>query len=448
MSSTGQPLATRLALVLAGAVLVVLLVAGLVVNAVVSRSFEDQLTAQQQRRLSDAAAIIGSLPGGRLRLAVSRLAPVTGGRVSVLDTSGAVIASGGRPPAGRAERLEQAVSGDGPAATLVVELPQRVQGGPEHTFLRVFNIVLVVVGVLSVVVLIVAAGLLSDRLTRPLRGVAAAARRLGAGDLGARASGGSDRESRELASAFNTMAARLQQSEALRRRAASDMAHDLATPATVLESQLQAMVDGVVPLDRSQLELAGASAAALSGVISRLGELIEADSASTVRRPDRVVLIELVAEAEAALAGLFRERGVAFEPHVDPGLTVTADPAQLGRALRNVLSNAAEHGVSPVRLTGEAAGEAVLIRVSDSGPGISAADLPYVFERFYRADPSRGAVRSGSGIGLTIARELLVANGGEIEVERTGADGTTFLIRLPTAPVSGAFVQHERSSRA
>lgn len=432
-SGAGRSLATRLALVLAGAVLVVLLIAGLVVNGVVSRSFEDQLTAQQHQRLSDAAAIIGGLPDGRLRPAVSRLAPATGGRVSVLDASGAVIAAGGRMPAGSVQRLEQAVSGDGPAATLVVELPQRPEGGPERAFLGVFNVVLVLVGVLSVLALIVAAGLLSNRLTSPLRGVAAAAARLGAGDLGARAAGGPDRESWELASAFNAMADRLQESEALRRRAASDMAHDLATPATVLESQLQAMVDGVVPPDRSQLELAGASAAALSGVISRLGELIDAESAQLASRPVWVSLADVVAEAGRALAGLFRERGVAFHAEVDPALHVRADVAQLGRALRNVLTNAAEHGGGAVRVTAEGASDAELLRVIDSGPGIPAADVPYVFERFYRADQSRAGARGGSGIGLTIARELLAANGGQIEVERTGPEGTTFLIRLPLA---------------
>ena len=97
--------------------------------------------------------------------------------------------------------------------------------------------------------MLAAAALAANRLTRPLREVAGAARRLGHGDLSARARGGPDAESAELATAFNGMAERLERSEALRRRAASDLAHDLATPATVLESQVQAMVDGVVPAD-------------------------------------------------------------------------------------------------------------------------------------------------------------------------------------------------------
>jgi two-component system sensor histidine kinase BaeS len=110
---------------------------------------------------------------------------------------------------------------------------------------------------------------------------------------------------------------------------------------------------------------------------------------------------------------------------------VVADPGQLARALRNVLANAVQHSPAgaEVRIT-VAPGS---IRVADAGPGIASEDLPFVFERFYRADPSRGGARSGSGIGLTVARELVAANGGSIEVERTGADGTTFLIRLPSA---------------
>jgi signal transduction histidine kinase len=134
----------------------------------------------------------------------------------------------------------------------------------------------------------------------------------------------------------------------------------------------------------------------------------------------------------------FRERGVVLT--VDPvaaGLAVNADPTQVGRALRNVLANAAQHSPagSTVRVAVERAAGEVLTRVSDAGPGIAEDDLPHVFERFYRADQARGAAEpsSGSGIGLTIARELLAANGGRIAIEKTGPQGTTLLIGLPAA---------------
>jgi two-component system sensor histidine kinase BaeS len=222
----------------------------------------------------------------------------------------------------------------------------------------------------------------------------------------------------------------------LRRRAASDMAHDLATPATVLESQLQAMVDGVVPADREQLDRARAAAGALSGVIVQLGELVDAESAVLQRRPRVIAMGELIGEVQRAIEPLFREAGVEVAVADPPsGLTVEVDPTQVGRALRNVLANAAQHSPkgATVRVAVEAAGSEAVLRITDAGPGIAPEDLSHVFERFYRADQARGIgePRSGSGIGLTIARELLAANGGWISVERTGPDGTTFLIALP-----------------
>jgi two-component system sensor histidine kinase BaeS len=436
----GQPLSLRLALVLSVAVLAVLLVTGLAVNRLVSRSLEQELTAVQRERLAVAAEAFGSVnlrtPRGQhfAEQALQRVAVAIRGRAELVDATGAVLAARGQlPPGVEVERIEEPVPGDA-GLTLTLVVPRA-----EQAFLRVFNATLLIAGVLAVLALIVVAALLSDRLTRPLREVAAAARRLGAGDLAARASGGPDRESAELADAFNSMAARLERSEILRRRAASDMAHDLATPATVLESQLQAMVDGVVPADREQLERARAAAGAMSGVIVQLRELVDVEAARLQRRPTRAMVADLLADAQRALEPLYRERDVVLSVEdAPPSLAVEVDVTQVGRALRNVLTNAAQHAPpgSTVTVEVEAGGAAVRIRVTDAGRGIAADDLPHVFERFYRADPARagGEARSGSGIGLTIARELLAANGGSIGVERTGPHGTTFAIELPASP--------------
>ena len=441
----GQPLALRLALLLSVGVVVVLLVAGLLVNRVVSRGFEQTLGDQQRERLSVAAAALVDLQARDAprvkqarQLLLRRVADLAGGRVTLLDAGGAVVARTGRLPPGVAasETIEQPLVSDGATiGRLVIEVPSR---GVEAGFLRLFNTTLVMAGIVLVLVLVGLATLTADRLTRPLRGVAAAARRLGGGDLSARAAPGPDRESAELAAAFNAMAERLQQSEALRRRAASDIAHDLATPATVLESQLQAMVDGVLPADREQLARAQASATALSGVIVQLGELAQAESAALARHSERFDARDALHELASALDGLFRDRGVSLELAISGDLPVDLDRGQLSRALRNLLVNAAQHTTSggTVRLAAQRNAGAVEIRVADDGPGIAADDLPHVFERFYRADRARGAAdgeRAGSGIGLTIARELLAANGASIGVERTGADGTTFLVVAPGA---------------
>jgi two-component system sensor histidine kinase BaeS len=430
---TGRPLAIRLAAVLAAVVVIVLVLAGIVVNQAASRSLDETLSERDQQRLGLAVTVVDEalqrgIDGRALEMLVRRMAADTGGRVRVHGGDGGVLAEAGRPPPGApTETLSRDLSTDAGGGTLEITVPT-ARGG----FVAAFNTALVLTGIVTVAALLIAAAVLANRLTKPLRTVAQAARRLGAGDLTSRASGGPDAESAELASAFNSMASRLEQSEGLRRRAASDLAHDLATPATVLESQLQAMVDGIVPADAAQLEKARAAAAGLSGVIVQLGELTHAEAAPLQRRSQRIGMLALTGEIVGALEGLLRERGVTAEV-TGSEMHADADPGQVTRALRNLLTNAIQHsphgGAVRVGLT---RGATVEVRITDEGAGIAEEDQPFVFERFYRADRSRSR-SAGSGIGLTVARELIAANGGAVEVESTGATGTTFRVDLPLA---------------
>jgi two-component system sensor histidine kinase BaeS len=432
-----QPLSLRLALVVSAAVLVVLLIAGLAVNRVVSGSLEQELSAADRDRITVVAGAIGSvdlsLPRTQrgVELVLRRVADSMHARARLIGADGTTLVDVGRPPPGvSTATLTEPIPGS--QASLLIDVPRA-----DSAFLRVFNLTLVVAGILAILAVVGTALFLAGRLTQPLRNVTVAAQQLGQGDLTARAVGGADRESAELAAAFNSMAERVERSEMLRRRAATDMAHDLATPATVLESQLQAMLDGVVPKSRANLEAARASASALGSVIVQLGELASAEAAPLQARPERVEVAGLVGEAAQALDGLYRERGVRLEVQpVEAGLAAVADPAHLGRALRNVMTNAAQHTPvgKAVHVAAGAAGERVEIRITDEGPGIPQADLPHVFERFYRSDPSRtGRSGAGAGIGLTIARELLASNAGSIAVERTGPAGTVLVVSVPRA---------------
>ena len=247
-----RSLAWRLGLLLGVAVVGVLLLVGVVVNRVVSSGFQTVLTDQQQQRLDDAAVTLAdrlARPAGLAR-AQARRDPAR----HIARRRG----PGGQPGRHDAGRLRQGPpTATRPLRVVPIEvdgqdrrhargrpagpgrrprLPAAVQchAAPRRTRQRARRSSSISASI-------------AGRLTRPLHDVAAAARRLEAGDPGARATGGDDLESTELAEAFNAMADRLERSEMLRRRAASDIAHDLATPATVLESQLQAMIDGVVP---------------------------------------------------------------------------------------------------------------------------------------------------------------------------------------------------------
>jgi two-component system sensor histidine kinase BaeS len=414
-------------------VVIVLVVAGVVVNRAVSRSLDETLGPREQQRLALAVTVIEEGlergTGRGIPMLVRRVANETGGSVRVLAADGSTLfEAGGRPGqgGGETETITADLSDEAGGGSVEIEVPSA-----RAPFLSAFNSALLLTGLVAVAALLAASAFVASRVTRPLRGVAAAAHRLGRGDLAARAEGGADAESQELAEAFNDMAARLQRSETLRRRAASDLAHDLATPATVLESQLQAMVDGVVPADGAELEKARTAAAALSGVILQLGELTHAEAAPLQRMAEPVDLEGLLREIVAGLEGLLRDRAVTVDVLGAAG-PVHADRGHLARALRNVVTNAIQHSPPASEVTvalSDGAGE-VAVRVRDRGAGIAGEDLPHVFERFYRADRARGA-HGGSGIGLTVARELLAANGGSIDVESTGSDGTTFRIVLP-----------------
>jgi two-component system, OmpR family, sensor histidine kinase BaeS len=437
-------LAWRLGLILSAIVLGILLLAGIVVNRVVSGGFETVIADTQQQRIDDAAVALADRLDrpARIVATVRRLATNLGGVVRVVAPDGTVLAAFGKTPDGTVVTYSSPIEVDNVVmATLEADLPSGVGG---RGFLPLFNLTLLIGGALSVLGIALASVYAANRLTRPLRDVADAARRLGAGETTARATGGDDRESAELADAFNAMADRLERSEMLRRRAASDIAHDLATPATVLVSQLQAMVDGVVPADRDGLEAARSAASALGSVVGQMNDLLSAEAAPVRAQPAVVEVRPAVREVEAALDGLRRERGVRIVVTVPADLAVLADPGQLARVLRNVVGNAITHSPTggtvavDARLSPAASGSVAAVRVSDQGAGIAAADVPHVFERFYRGDPARAVDPvtgrpGGTGIGLTIARELLVANGGRIDVERTGPDGTTFLIELPAA---------------
>ena len=432
-------LAWRLGLILGAIVLGVLLVAGIVVNRVVSGGFETVIAGQQQQRLDDAADNLADRLDrpARVLAIVRRLANNLGGEVRVMANDGTLLTAFGRQPDGAVAHYISPIVADGQTlATLEADLPAQVG---DRGFLPLFNVTLLVGGVISVLAIALASTYVATRLTRPLRDVANAARRLGAGETTARATGGDDRESADLADLFNAMADRLERSEMLRRRAASDIAHDLATPATVLVSQIQAMVDGVVPADSENLETARAAASALGSTVAELNDLASAEAAPLQAQPTALDLAAAIHEVERELDGLRRERGLRLESAVPVGTVVVIDPGHLSRVLRNVIGNAMTHspdgGRVSVAVDAPPTSPLVAVRVTDEGPGIAPADVPHIFERFYRADPSRAVDprtgRRGSGIGLTIARELLAANGGRIGVERTDPGGTTFLIELP-----------------
>ncbi|MFB9315366.1 sensor histidine kinase [Nocardioides plantarum] len=274
----------------------------------------------------------------------------------------------------------------------------------------------------------------AHQLVRPVRALTGAARRLAAGDETARVP---ERrradEVGELTAAFNDMADSRARAESLRRAMVSDIAHELRTPLSNIRGWLEAVEDGLAEPDAELLASLGEEAALLQSIIDDLRDLATADAGRLVIHPEQLHLATLFEQSLDAFGYQATATGVRLEALVDDELELEADPVRLRQVLANLLGNALRHtdrGGS-ITLTGRAEGDWVVLEVTDTGTGIQVADLPHVFDRFWRADPSRSRHHGGSGLGLAIVRSLVEAHGGTVGVASTVGAGTTFTLRLP-----------------
>ena len=283
----------------------------------------------------------------------------------------------------------------------------------------------------SLIVALALSWFVSRRIARPVARLARTARALSAGDHRARSGVRGPGELGELGIAFDTMADDLAGLEQARRRLTADVAHELRNPLAMLRAGLEELRDGLVAPDTGRLTLLHDQTLRLGRVVDDLAELAEAESAALSLRLADVDLAVLAREVLAAYDPVLRAAGVTARAELAEGVVVSADADRLHQALGNLLGNAARYcrpGDDVVLRVHAAAGPAV-IEIADTGPGIPPDELPHVFDRLWRGQ--RGRAVAGTGIGLTVVRELVVAHGGTVHVERNAADGTTFLISLP-----------------
>ena len=201
----------------------------------------------------------------------------------------------------------------------------------------------------------------------------------------------------------------------LRRQLMADVAHELRTPLAILQGRIEGLIDGVYPRDDERLGELLAETQHLSRLVEDVRTLANAEAGALDLRKERVELAELIRDAASPFA---------VEISV-PEVTIDVDPVRIREVLHNLLANAVEHG-GKVTLHAEARPREVLIRVRDDGPGIPAEELPHLFDRFRKGRHSRG-----SGLGLSIARRLVLAHGGDIRVESRVGEGTVVSVSLP-----------------
>jgi len=295
------------------------------------------------------------------------------------------------------------------------------------------------VGRVLLVSLVVAIGLalglamvIGRRLARPLREASEAARRVARGDFETRLPREGPAEMRDLADSIDRMAATLAEQREARDRFIRDAAHELRTPLANLQGYLEALRDGVIAPDEAQFDSLLEETARLVRLARSLDTLAVGDAGRPLHRARLDLVAQVRAAVELAEPGL-RARGVSVEVDAPRAVMVEVDPDALAQVMGNLLSNATRYTPVGGRVSVTASrgvGAASRVEVANTGPGIPAADLPHVFERFYRVDPSRSAASGGAGIGLSIVAQLVAAWGGALGVE--SADGlTTFWFTVP-----------------
>ncbi len=304
---------------------------------------------------------------------------------------------------------------------------------PPHGFFFVARAAWMVILVL-VVLSILAAGRAFRRVTAPVGAVMEAAGRVSEGHYGTRVEERGPPEVRALARAFNQMAARLETSDRQRRNLLAEVTHELRTPLAVIQGNLEGLLDGVYPRDEAHLSPILEETRLLARLIDDLRTLALAEAGSLPLQKEPMDLGELVAEAAASFRVQADAAGVALSAEAEELPPVEVDPTRIREVVENLIANALRYTPAGggVRVTatrtGGGTGERVVIEVADSGSGIAPEDLPHVFDRFYKSRDSRG-----SGLGLTIAKNLVEAHGGEITAQSRPGQGTTMQVSLPLA---------------
>lgn len=315
-------------------------------------------------------------------------------------------------------------------AIVVGRLPSDVR-----EMLSIFRIVIIN----SSLIVILLAGLggmfLAGQTLKPVERIADIARGIGEGDLSRRIDIETDDELGRLSGTLNVMIERLEGAFNKQRRFVADASHELRTPLAVLQAESTLALDKkrTQPEYRKSLELVSQEVAYMSEIVGKLLSLARSDSGTEPLNFQPVNVMDLLSELFQEVGALAQEKGLQFNLGQTENLTVWGDRLKLRQLLLNILDNAIRYTPSGGSISGSLVrknGSAV-VSIEDTGIGIPAEQLPFVFDRFYRVDKARSSAEGGTGLGLSIAASIAKAHGGGIEVESQVGQGTTFRVVLP-----------------
>ncbi len=363
---------------------------------------------------------------------------------ALVDPEGYVILGDGRYPPGElldSRTLSQAtpliVNGEtvGQLVQLPIDMSGEVRLSPEAVFLGNVNTAILVSSLVAVAAALFVGVLLARTIAGPIRDLTRATTAVAQGELGLQVDVHSQDEIGELAVSFNQMSRDLALASRQRRQMTADIAHELRTPLSIILGYTESLRDGILPPDTETFDILHDEAQHLNRLVQDLRTLSLAEAGELSLSMDVVAPTDLLRVVAAKYAHHADQQGVALRIAPEPGLPdIEVDPGRMEQVLGNLVSNALRYTPSGghILLTAAQTGvDKMTLLVADTGEGILPQDLDRVFDRFYKADPSRAAQNGESGLGLAIVRSLVTMHGGTISVDSTVGTGTTFRIELP-----------------
>lgn len=304
-------------------------------------------------------------------------------------------------------------------------------------FINTINRIITGIGAFSLILSFLVGSVMAKRLSTPISRVITTARMISKGYFGDRITEKfNTKETAQLTETINNLAETLENQESLRKRLTADVAHELRTPLATLQSHMEAMIDGIWEPDTQRLKSCHEEIMRINRLVGDLEKLARYESENLILTRTSFDVSELINNIIQNFENDFASKGIGISFSGEKEI-VHADKDKISQVIVNLLSNALKYtpkgGAVEVMVKGE--DDLTEIYVRDNGKGISPEDLPYIFERFYRADKSRNRMTGGAGIGLTITKAIVEAHKGKIEIKSKVDEGTEFVITLPKQPV-------------
>ena len=304
----------------------------------------------------------------------------------------------------------------------------------ENLFLQRLNEALLMATGAALLTALVVGFILARTLIRPLQALTGAAQKIAEGQLEQQVQVNSKDEIGRLAMAFNRMSQEVARGHQLRKQMTADIAHDLRTPLTVIAGYVEAMRDGVLKPTPERLSLIYTEIERLQDLVGDLKMLSQVDAGELPLHPQAIDPRSLLEHAQAPFQHHAATQQVNLHVQADPGLpAVLIDEARMMQVFGNLITNALRYTPpgGEICLQARTKGGQVILVVRDTGSGIDPEELPFIFDRFHRADKSRHTDQGESGLGLAIVKALVEAHGGHVRAESTLGVGTTVSIELP-----------------